>query len=190
MHPSTFLQDGQWCSLDSGIQQPSRDDEDSVKSDSTVLMASLDISWASGSLDLTHAGPEPAVDMPVAPSRCPSPTHADDRSKGSIGETCSVLDASEGMCLWPARCLGKQTIQDFSVSHIAKLFFCSRSSTLPAVKLSILWNRTPHEWRRIYLNKSKTNFLKANWSRGRPIRYDAPTFSTISLLSRDFFTKE
>ena len=151
-------------------------------------MASLDISWTSGSLDTIHAGPEPSADVPVAPSRRPSPCHADDGSVASTSEACSVLDASEGMCLRPARGSGKQTLDSFSISQLSKLFTCSRSSTLPSVKLSVLWNRTPREWRRIYLNKSKANFLVANWARGRQIKYDAPTFSTLSFfISRFLF---
>ena len=56
-----------WNSHNSGIQQPTDDLSSSVESDSTVLMASLDISWVSGSLDLDHASPEPSADGHSAP---------------------------------------------------------------------------------------------------------------------------
>ena len=96
-----------WNSRDSGIRQPTDDSSSSVESDSTVLMVSLDISWASGSLDLDHASPEPTAGSPPAlPPRQP-PQPADDGSDVSSSDGFSTVDASEGMDLRPARGPGK-----------------------------------------------------------------------------------
>ena len=176
-----FLPSWMWCSLDSGIRQPMDDSEDSVESNSTVLMASLDISWASSSLDSIHTDPEPTADKPTAPSRRPPPYVAEDGSESTVSEVCSIFDASEGPCLRPARSSGKSTIISHSLKLLPDLFCCLPDTTLPEVDLTVFWNRTPREWRRIYLNRSKTNYLSAAWSRGRPRDYDAITFRSVSL---------
>ena len=86
-----------WCSLDSGIRQP---DDDLVSTESkpcsTVEMASLDVSWASGSLDL-DAPPQQSADDPVAVDLRQRNQQREDSVTGDSvydSSICSVVDAS------------------------------------------------------------------------------------------------
>ena len=171
-----------WCSLNSGIWQPTDDSEDSVKSNSTVLMASLDILWASSSLDSIHADPEQTADKPAAPSQCPPPYVAEDSSESTVSEVCSIFNALEGPCLCPAWSSGKLTTISTSLKLLPDLFCCLLGATLLEVDLTIFWSRTLREWQRIYLNRSRTNYLSAAWSCGRPRDYDTITFRSVSLF--------
>ena len=180
-----FPADWMWCSTDTGIRPPSEDELSlgSVESNSTVLMASIDISWASGSLNL-DASPESTIaDGTAAPSRRDGTRSFDDRSSTSASDEDSFfLDASEGPCLRPARGSGKTTnLHEKSFASLPSLFFCEPFQTLPDANLAAFWQRTPSTWRRIYMNKSKVNFLRAAWSRGKPKRYNGYDFKALSL---------
>ena len=145
-------------------------------------MVSLDILWASSSLDSFHVDPEPTADEPTAPSRR-QPTHpAEYGSDDSVSEVCLLLDASEGPCLHPAWSSGKPTVLSKSLALLPSLFFCSLDTTLLDVDLTIFWSRMSQNWRRIYLNGSKVNYLQSAWSRGKPKSYDLMTFCTINLF--------